>query len=171
MKKKILDILGIVIFALAIIVFVAPVGSGIHASVKAVGSTAGDLDWSGYTVIFGNWANSYIKEASGANIAGFTLLVIGVVFQTIAAILLFPNPNGSKKLSGFLFVLGGLMELAFGIILLCCKSTTGLDAVESLNAAYNLKLGVGVILSSVAALLGAVLSVGAGVLAWGNKNK
>ena len=167
MKKKIVNILGLVIIALAIAVFVAPVGSGIHATLKGTGSSVAALDWTGYTVIFGNKANAYIMSASSANIAAFTLLVIGVVFQIIATVLLFPNPNGSKKFSGFLFILGGIMEMIFAIIFLCAISTTGLG--ETLGSLYNVKLGVGTIISSAAGLLAAVLSCGAGVLSWSKK--
>lgn len=167
MNKKIVNILGLVIFALAIAVFVAPVGCGIHASLKEAGTSISELEWSGYTVIFGNKANSYISSASSANIAAFTLLVIGVVFQTIATILLFPNPNGSKKFSGFLFFLGGIMEMIFAIIFLCAISTTGLR--DTLGSLYNLKLGAGTIISGAAGLVAAALSLGAAVLSYSKK--
>ncbi len=169
MKNKLLNLLGIIVFVLAIAVFVAPVGNGITATVKAGGISVSPIEWSGYTVIFGNLADSYIKEATAASIAAFTLLVIGVVFQLIATILLFPNPKGSKKFSGFLFILGGLMEICFGILFLCSKATTGLADNVIIKAAYDLKLGVGVIISSAAALVAAVLSIGTGVMAWSKK--
>ncbi len=169
-SNKLLNLLGIIVFALAIAVFVAPVGNGITAALKvASGIGVPTIEWTGYTVIFGNWADGYIQEACAANIAAFTLVVIGVAFQLIATILLFPNPKGSKKFSGFLFILGGLLEAIFGILFLCCEKTTGLADNASIKALYDLKLGIGTIISSAAAIVAAVLSIGTGVLAWKKK--
>lgn len=171
MKKKLslLTLLGLIVVLLGVIVFVAPVGTGLHATLRIPGTSKPSIDWTGYTVIFGNKADAWIREAASANVAAFTVLVIGVVFEALATALLIPNPNGSKKFSGFLFVVGGLLELVFGIILLCAKSTTGLAGNEVIKNLYDLHLGVGVILSGAAAIIAAVASVLSGVLAWKKK--
>ena len=163
MKKKlnILPILGLAIIALLIVVFVVPVGTGIVGTSAIV-----NLKIPAYDIVFGNETINNLN-ASSATIAAFTLLVIGAVFQLVAFILCLPNPEGSKKFSGFLFFVGGLCEIVTGAIYLAAVAVTK----ELLPPGLDYNLAWAFIVSGAVALVTAVVSIGTGVIAFGKKSK
>lgn len=169
MKKKLnlLAFIGIVIVLLGIVVFLIPIGTGVVRSITnpSTGVVSKEF-YSGYDVIFGNKSISGLSSST-AFIAAFTLLIIGIVFQAIAAALCVPNPEGSKKFSGFLFFVGGLAEIVTGIVYLLATKLAPLPSAS--NVSYG--LGWSLLAAAVAALVGALLSLVFGVIALRRKGK
>ncbi len=158
MKKQSIMIIGGLIAALACLAaFLFPIGDGLVRTSGALVEA-----FPGYDFIFTNDAAAITKEASGAMIGAWVLLVIGSVFSVFG--LLLPL-TGATKFPGFIDIVAGLCLLVTGVLFLLAPVVIGLPSVA--NGSYA--LGYGFMAGAIAALLGAVIEIALGVLGFTGK--
>lgn len=169
MKKKssLLFLAGAVALLLLLVVFILPVAPGVIRSITDPVTDAVTTEvYRGYDVILGNLTINGLQASSGS-IAAFTLLIIGAVFVALATILCLPNPEGSKKFSGFLFFVAGLLVLVTGILYICTIPLSELEAAA--NTSYS--LGWGMWVAGIAAIVAAAICLVFGYIAMAKKRK
>ena len=169
MKKKsaLLLLAGVVSLLLLLAVFIFPVAPGVIRSITNPSTQVVTREvYRGYDIVLGNLTISGL-EASSGSIAAFTLLIIGAVFSALATILVVPNPEGSKKFSGFLFFVAGLCVLMTGILYFCAIPLSELETAA--NTSYS--LGWGMWIASILAIIAAAILLVFGYLAMAKKRK
>jgi hypothetical protein len=166
MKKKInwLVYLGIATLVFTLAAFLFPIGPGLTRTLSG-----GTVEWfRGYDYVFGNNANHIISH--GAFIAAFSLLIIAAVFELLAFVFSVPNPEGSHKFSGFMYIVSGICSIVTGVIFFLAPMIV-VPSVQASAPNVTYALAYGFIIGGGASILGAVVAIINGVMAMMKKAK
>ena len=166
MKKKInwLVYLGIATLVFTLAAFLFPIGPGLTRTLSG-----GTIEWfRGYDYVFGNNANHIISH--GAFVAAFSLLIIAAVFELLAFVFSIPNPEGSHKFSGFMYIVSGICSIVTGVIFFLAPMIV-VPSVQASAPNVTYALAYGFIIGGGASILGAVVAIINGVMAMMKKAK